>query len=288
MTLIAALLGIAVDRLLTHLHEIRRYDWFLDYFDWMRNRFSGGLWDQIVGVITVLAPLWLAVALLQSWSQDWLFGLAGLLFYIATFVYCVGPRDLSVDVDTWCEVSESTDAGLRQRAARRLLDEQPSDDPQLCARQLTDAVLLQANERIFSVLFWFVLLGPLGAAVYRSVSLLGDRRSEPGALGDSICWLQAVLVWLPARFVALGYALSGHFESALEGWREAHREHHPGVNGSELVLVRTGAGALDLDENKDLVGDLQAPVRAAMRLVWRNLILWAVVLSVMTLAGWAS
>ena len=41
MTLISVLLGIAADRLLTHLHEYRHYEHFLGYVDWMRERING-------------------------------------------------------------------------------------------------------------------------------------------------------------------------------------------------------------------------------------------------------
>jgi len=287
MTLISALLGIAADRLLTHLHEYRQYDRFLRYVDWMRMRFSGAAWDHIGGLLVLLLPVWLLVWLLQVWVHDWLFGLVGLLYYIAAFVYCLGPRDLSVDVDTWCEVSDSSDTALRQRAAGRLLrGEEAPDDTADCARRMSNAVLLEAGDRLFAVLFWFALLGPLGAVMYRSVAVLYHQRPGQGALTDSIAWLYAVLLWLPARLLALGFALSGHFDLAIEGWRQAHQDQPQGATGSERVLMLTGSGALGLDENT-LGDDATSPVRAAMRLVWRTLTLWLVVLSFLVLAGWA-
>jgi membrane protein required for beta-lactamase induction len=288
MTLISALLGIAADRLLTHLHEYRHYNHFLGYFDWMRARLAGPAWDHVGGLLIVLVPVWLAVGLLQNWIGDWLFGLVALLFYVVTFIYCIGPRDLAVDVDTYCEVCESSDGDLRCRAAARLLrNEDLPDDPAERARAVASAVLVEANDRLFAVLFWFVLLGPLGAVLYRSAAVLFQQRREPGEFGDSIAWLHAVLVWLPARLVALGYALSGHFDAAIEGWREVHRGSPQGSEGSEQVLAVTGSGALGLDEAGDFEQGGQLPVRAAMRLVWRTLTIWLVVIAVLTLAGWA-
>jgi membrane protein required for beta-lactamase induction len=218
-----------------------------------------------------------------------LFGLIGLLFYIVTFVYCIGPRDLALDVDTYCEVCESSDAGLRARAANRLLnsDEVPGDSAE-CTREVARAVLVEASDRLFSVLFWFVLLGPLGAVLYRSAAVVYQQRREEGEFGDSVAWLHAVLVWLPARLTALGYALSGHFDAALEGWRETNRQSPQGSEGSQQVLVATGTGALGLGEaGTDPEQEIQAPVRAAMRLVWRTLTIWLVIIAVLTLAGWA-
>lgn len=289
MTLISALFGLVIDRLIGGLHEYRRYDQFFAYVDWMRKRLDTPMWDGIAGLLLVLTPLLLLVGVLQSWTSGLLFGLIGLAFYILVFVYCLGPRDLAADVDTWCEVGGSSDRDLRRRAAARLLaeGEEVPDDPQACTARVTRSVLTGANERLFAVLFWFIVLGPLGAVLYRAAALLYRRPGECGGFADAAALLHAILVWLPARLTALGYALSGHFDSALAGWRAAHGEYPEGTEGSERVLAETGLGALALSQadSEDPVGD---PVRAAMRLVWRTLVVWLVGLSLMTLAGWAS
>ncbi len=283
MTLISAILGIIADRLLTHLHEYRHYRQFLAWVDAVRSRASGDGWDGIFGLLLVLLPVWGATALLQGWLHDLLFGLVGLLFYIAVFVYCLGPRDLAIDVNTYCEVADSTDPGLRLRAAGRLIGEEPLADGEAGDRQVARAVLLEANDRLFGVLFWFVVLGPVGAVMYRSVAVLYRERREANGYGEAVDLLYGILVWIPARLLALGYALAGHFDSAIEGWRAAHRDMPRGSEGSFEVLAATGEGALGLADED---GDASA-VRAAMRLVWRTLTIWLVVLSLLTLAGWS-
>jgi membrane protein required for beta-lactamase induction len=287
MTLISAILGIIADRLLTHLHEYRHYRQFLAWADVVHSRLSGDTWNGILGVMLVLLPVWILTGLLQVWLQDVLFGLIGLLFYVATFVYCLGPRDLAIDVNTYCEVADSTDEELRTRAAARLLGDEALVDDDTSERQITRAVLTEANDRLFAVLFWFVVLGPVGAVMYRSVVVLYRERREPGDYGDAIEWAYSVLVWIPARLLALGYALSGHFDAAIEGWRAAHREMPRGSEGSYEVLASTGEGALGLSDDDAVIEGVASPVRAAMRLVWRTLTIWMVALSLLTLAGWS-
>ena len=65
MTLISALLGIAADRLLPHLHEYRRYEPFLAYVDWVRERLSGPAWDHIGGLLLLLV-FYALVGLIQG------------------------------------------------------------------------------------------------------------------------------------------------------------------------------------------------------------------------------
>lgn len=288
MTIISILLGIAADRLAPYLHEYRHYDHFLQYIDWVRQRLVGPGWGSIGGLLLMLTPPWLLVGLLQYWISGWLFGMVGLLFYIAVFVYCIGPRDLSGDVDTWCEVSDSSDNELRARAARRLTgSDELCEDSSDCTSQVSAAVLVEANDRLFAVLFWFILLGPLGAVMYRSAAVLyQQRRVDEAGFADSVAWLYAVLIWLPARVLALTYALGGQFDAAIEGWREAHDEHLQGSEGSEQVLSTTGMGALGLQDADFEEAGVPA-VRAALRLVWRTLAIWLLVIAVLTLAGWA-
>jgi len=288
MTLISALLGLFIDRLLGNLHEYRRYRYFLAYVEWMRERLAASVWDGTAGLLAILLPVLLVVALLQEWTADLLFGLTGVAFHVVAFVYCLGPRDLAADVDTYCEVCGSSDDDLRRRAAERLLDgETPPDDAEAATSRVTRGVLVSASDRLFAVLLWFIVLGPVGAVLYRAVSVLYRERSSEDGFGDSVAMLFAILVWIPARLTALGYALSGHFDAALEGWRAAHGEQPRGAGGSERVLAETGLGALDVAIADADAGACGRPVRAAMRLVWRTLVVWLVGLSMMTLAGWA-
>lgn len=285
MTLISALLGIAADRLFPQLHQYRRYDRFKQYVDWMSEHLSSSAWEHAGGLLLMLSPLWLAVAMVQIWVADWLFGVAGLLFYATVLFYCLGPRDLSADVDAYCESCRSGDTEACRRAAGRLLrDGEPADMP--ATSRIMGAVLVEAGDRLFAVLFWFALLGPAGAVMYRSVSVLYGGRREHDVFADSIAWLYGILLWAPARALALGLALAGHFDAALQGWREAHRVQPQGVDGSERVLVLSGSGALAQGEVADDTSDTE-PIRGAMCLVERTLMLWLVVLSLLVLAGWA-
>jgi membrane protein required for beta-lactamase induction len=255
----------------------------------MRNRFSGPVFDHFGGVVLVLLPVWGLIGLVQIWTDEWLFGLIGLVFYTLVFIYCLGPRDLAMDVDTWCEVCDSLHPALRLRAAAQLLgipDELP-ENVEDNAHDVTSAVLVQANERLFGVLFWFVLLGPLGAVMWRSSSLLQRYYRYDGEFGLAASWLYGLLSWLPARLLALAYAMSGHFDAALDGWKAAQSRQPVGGEGSMMVLTETGMGALGLPDDS-FTGTGREPVQAAMRLVWRSLVIWVVIIALMTLVGWAS
>lgn len=290
MTLIAALLGILLDRFVGHLHGYRHYTPYLNWVDWLKQRLPESLAAGVAGYLLALLPVVLLIWFLQAWLSDWIFGdLFSLAFSVAVLLYCLGPRDMAADVDTYCEVVTTNDHALRGRAASRLTDsEKAPESVHECIARVTRAVLVRANDRLFAVLFWFVVLGPAGAVLFRASSVLFTQRMSTDVFGEWVQRIHAALIWIPARLTALGYALSGHFDVALEGWHSAHIEQPVGVVGSDQVIAETGLGALDLRDDSPDLDEYQKPVRAAMQLVWRNLTVWLVAIAIMTLAGWAA
>ncbi|HEY9199885.1 MAG TPA: regulatory signaling modulator protein AmpE [Gammaproteobacteria bacterium] len=288
MTLIAILASLVLERLLEHVQDLRRYERYQDYVEWMRQRLRGDPWEGRLGVVVLLAPVLLLVAVLQAAFDDLLFGLPGLLFAIAVLVFCLGPRDLGHELGQYRETFSGGDEDAALRLARGLLGREPPAEADAQARAVTEAVLVQANVRIFGVLFWFALLGPLGAVLYRAVTEL-RRHTLPD--NDEFAWaarqLGAILDWVPARLTAFGYALSGHFEGAILRWREAAATAEHWLVSSEPVLAAAGFGALNLEDEARDSGTWNHVLQSAMSLVWRTLVLWVFVIALLTLAGWA-
>ena len=87
---------------------------------------------------------------------------------------------------------------------------------------------------------------------------------------------------------ALGYALAGSFDGALNAWRQVP-DQPPASNGeqSEMLLARVGRAALalpDIDDESEEARGVRGAA-AANSLVFRLLFLWAVVIAGMTLYG---
>lgn len=158
---------------------------------------------------------------------------------------------------------------------------------------------MQANNRLFAVVFWFVLLGPAGAWGYRVTDLVRRRAvfnamrneiPEGVALVEASETLHGWLAWIPARLTAIGYAMAGSFDGALTAWRR--HDDVPAASSheqSERLLARVGTGALALHERSD-ESSAERAVRgatAANGLVYRQLFIWAAVIGAMTLYGWS-
>ena len=105
---------------------------------------------------------------------------------------------------------------------------------------------------------------------------------------DAAILLHGWLAWIPARLTALGYATAGHFDAALSAWRAPSEQSDASLpEYNENLLARVGVSALALvdDGDEDLQQRAVRGATAANRLVFRLLLLWAVVISAMTLYG---
>jgi membrane protein required for beta-lactamase induction len=291
MTFLAIALALVVDRFLGVLAEWRRWDWFNTWTDWLNQRLGGyAFQDGPAGVILALAPILLGVGLLYQGLSE-LLGLFGFLFAAAVLLFSLGPRCLEDDVE------EFEGARLRgsREAACHYADElaggaDPEEDDPWGTLLATRGVLTEAHERLFGTLFWFAVLGPVGAVLHRlSVVLRGHAFLEGGEGGFARAadLLHAILAWPSARLLAAGYALSGRFAEAAAALRR--RLLRLDADARELLLA-VGQGALDVDA--DSLREAEAkneggkPVAEAFALVRRSLVIWLAVLALMTLSGW--
>lgn len=285
MKLIAVLMVLLLEYFLGHLQELRDPAWFGRYALWLRERFAPN-WEGPAAVAVVVVPAAVAVALLQAFLASFLFGLPGFLFSVVVLLYCIGPRDLAGDLEPYLEARSAGDEARARRLAVRLLDGEVPEEAHLRDQAVLAALLEEANERLFGVFFWFVLLGAVGAALYRLAALVRRRpEAEFGAgFAAAARFFHEVMCWIPARLLALGYALSGSFDGAWQGWRRSREQRRAGMpEGSPGVLVAAGLGALS--------SDAEAPTTTrltdGLRLVHRALLVWLTVLAFFTLAGWA-
>ena len=302
MKLIALLIGLVVERLATqlfHLRELRWLDRIIDSGFRQADRFAN--WPALIPV-TILAVLLVAPVLLVVFGLgDALFGFPYLLLAIFVLFFSLGPKDIGEDVDDYCTALETEDEDEIRNTAKALAEKELPPDPLERIRAVEEAICVQANNRLFAVIFWFVLLGPIGAWSYRITDLIRRRAVFNAARDDDSQKTAAVvleaagqihgwLAWIPARLTAIGYAMAGSFEGALTAWRATDGNNaRTQSEHSEALLARVGIGALALQSDDDeTVSDRGVRgATAANGLVFRLLFIWAAVIAAMTLYGWS-
>ena len=296
MTLLALLFALVCERGLTHLLHLREWRWLDPYFDYADRWLGGrrGIVPAAAAVALIALPV-LPVALFSAWLGPRLLHLPQFALAVFVLLFALGPRDLKDEVDDYIGALERHDRDEALRRGKELLESSPTHHGLGAREAIEEAIFVQATNRIFGVVFWFVVAGVAGAWAYRVSDMLRRRAAfeaarqnlarAPGDFGSQLHAIHGLLAWIPARLAALGYALAGSFEDAVGNWRVAVDRAGSGIlDRAEDILARVGAASLQ----PSLAGlepgliDLAA-ARGAWRIVFRALLIWLAVIALLVL-----
>jgi adenosylcobinamide-phosphate synthase len=279
--------------------------WVIRNFDAGKKSHAWLAWSLAVGgpTLAALVIYWLLLALI-GWP-------VAMLWSVAVLYATLGFRQFS---HHFTDIRKALDSGDEARARTLLAEWQQIDASELPRQEIIRHVIehsvVSAHRHVFGVLSWFSImaalgLGPAGAVFYRLSEFvtrywpyLSSRQGQPvseatRATADSAWHL---VDWVPARATALGFAVVGSFEEAIDSWR--NYETQPDGNNDGVILAAT-AGAVNVRLGEAVVtageeppsmavAGRQEPVLAHLRsivgLVWRSVVMWMALLALLTLA----
>ena len=294
-TLLAVIVALALGHVAPALAaSLRRFTWLTHGVRWLdAHAVQLRVWRGRFGVALAVLPPLLVVLALQWLLVGVGYGLPSLLYGVVVLVWCWGPRDLDRDVEA---VIDADDVPSRRLAVAQLQSAGGSlheDTP-----SLVTAVVVNGLRRWFAVMFWFWLLGPFGALIYRLTALLVESvlsAQLPTANREGARRLLAVLEWPVVQVMTLSIALTGNFDTVYRAWREAHGDRWS-LEQDVLGAVARASVNIELREEAREAAEAglvpawrRLPeLRDAMSLVWRVLLLWLAVLAVLVIAGWVA
>ncbi len=272
MTILIVLIGLLISHVATGFRHLRDFRWLLWPMHRMRRQFPDLPWLAFVMVPTTA----IIAVVLATWLMTALLGVVGwALLALAVFIFTLGPRDLDRDVGVLlARATSESDDEVRSTAAAMHLDTDNST-----AIEASAAVFHAALSRWFGILFWFVLLGIPGAVVYR---LTRVALQEDDLNADEIDWLarlRMILDWPVLALLTLSAAMCTDLDKVYRAWVEHRKAHGPWL--LTPALLDRVAGAIDPD-----CQSFDEGLECGHRIVWRMLIMWLVVLSVLLIAGW--
>lgn len=255
------------------------------WFEHWRDRV--GSWGVGAGLSLVLAVLLPAavVQLVLNAVEPVLFGLLWLLLAVGLLLYSFGRGDFRASMGGYRGHAFSGDFEAAYLSACEQFGWDPAreapDSAQQAHAMIQRALVYEEFQRWFAVLFYFALLGPAGALVYRLSQLdLGYP-----ADGSNRRWL-LLLDWLPARLLAATFALTGDFIGSRERLLAALGD--PAARARD-VLYSVGLSALGPEQPAPSGGDAAFGPEAAAQnrefeaLLARSAVCWIVVLSLLVL-----
>lgn len=291
MSLITILVCLVIERFFGNLDYLRQFTWFDKYSDFIFEKleaysFRDGPLGLIIIVGGIAIPIW--TVFYYALKDVEIVSLTGLVIAVITVLYCLGPKDPARQVNRYIDAMELPDNEAAALYAGKFLKTELNDNPAVVAQEIKLELFIAANDRIIGVLFWFVVLGPLGAVLFRMACLLKERENTiDTGYAKAAHDFYDIMVWPSARVCVLGFAISGSFIGALSHlneWSALWKRN------SNEVLVKSGLGALHDESfnqsfNTDDKPDVNS-VKEALLLIQRNYIALLAILAVLTISGW--
>ncbi|MGC1182515.1 hypothetical protein, partial [Legionella sp.] len=189
MKLMIILLCLFSERFLIHSVSYQRFYWFEDYYLFMKkvaekNVFFTHSWALFA---LIVLPILFSTAFIYILLHGVFYGFMGLLLSIVLFFYCLGPQNVFYPV-TYSE-NES-------------------------ANQLAGDYFARVNQQLFSVVFWYIIAGPIVVVAYRLIALC--RNIAPISVQANE--ITDLLEWIPARLTVLLFLLVGNFQQGLQSF----------------------------------------------------------------------
>jgi membrane protein required for beta-lactamase induction len=286
MTFLIVLLALILEWVLHVGQFLYRFCCFESYVSVLRSWFNKLRWWQgYIGVAIIVIPLLLLVVILFLVFHKVFYHIIYYVISLLILLYCLGPEDFNARLKQYFNACEAGNypAGLEKIRGIVGIESEMLESPY---RFITLAIFSKFNENIFAVLFWFVILGPLGAVLYRTIALTNQHANKAAnqdvLLATAAHSCQNILDWIPLRLLSLGYALVGNFQPTFKYWL-ANVISEPAKN--QQLIEQTGMLALNSD-SYNLEGTLEEN-KLALELTQRTLIVYSVVLALITISMWA-
>lgn len=278
MTFVVTLIALLIERFFDWSH-LRHWGWYATYQRNMTQRLSGKASATVV-FAAVIVPLLLAVALIGWVLKGWMYGLGSLVFQLIVLLYCLGPQNLWADAFACISALKQGDTQAASERMKTSFGAEGASEQSLY-RSLLNHIFIEANRRVFVVVFWYLILGPLGAVLCRCVTLSASHLPEFESAPDvSQCarTAEGVLDWIPVRLFTFTLALGGRFSQVFKLLR---KQFMHGVDSNVPMLTECGSAALGADDvTVSTDGSL---VKGAIHLLDRAFVILLVVVALLVL-----
>lgn len=305
MAFFSVLAALAIEHVRPLRRRLPHYQYYTRFILWLDRRLNAGEYSHgaiawTFAVMPVVIGVWVIYALLESISP-----FLGWIWNVTVLYFTLGFKYFS---DVAEQIGRLLRAGDIDGARAQLVDWRGGDASAFneddVIRVTIEQTLASSHRQMFGVLFWFVLLiplGPVGAVLYRCASILSRRWvAARGRFGLCAQRVFHAINWVPVRLTALTYAIAGNFDDATFCWR-TQADTWP--EDEEGVVLAAGAGAMGmrLGQNVTVGGEIvwrpelgtgQAPeadgIDSAIGMIWRGLVIWLVAGLLVVIAGWVS
>ncbi len=249
MQTLSLIIVLVLDRIAPTLNDYRKTCSLSRHFRWLAYNWVPEQIPRRFIPLFLMIPGLLLVGLANQLFQS---GFLAQVFNLLIAFFCMQPGILNEDVDKWIDDLE-THAQQGQN---------------------TQELFTLANKGLFTVIFWFVVLGPLAAVAYRMLAQLCAEKK----LGTQRLWTKDIikllnlLEWFPALISSFLFMVCGNFEEGLRASSSLPVFSSDLQTLNESRLRQVGIASLTGDQGQ-IQSDIEL-VRQSRGLLLRSLVLW--------------
>ncbi len=266
---------------------VQKDSWFGYLIQSLKRHLGAGPWRLLL----IVALPCLVLLLLGALVHGWLFGLVSLALAVVVLLYSLGRGDLRINLSNYLNSWNQGNFESAYEQAKLIGDFHQSesiDNYETLHEHLRRAFFYAGFERWFAVIFWFVLLGPVGALGYRLSYFCGRNESlEEAERLIALRWVH-YLDWLPARLLAFSFALTGNFVNCFNSW-QVLKDNQPTSelldNCGMAALNGVNEPRLQVQDQEHFIVAGREELLAAQSLLSRSVVCWLLVIALMQLVA---
>ena len=245
-------LALVLDRIVPALQNyVSKYQLHTFTFWLLKQGVSKTIPSRLLPYFLILPPLFVVGIFVNLFSFSLVFGL-GFNLFIA-FI-CLQPRVLNEEVDDTIRAWETADSRPRQEI---------------------DKLFFVANRKLFSVIFWMVVGGPIWLVGYRlledllTLNEVPERQKWENDVYRIVSWLE----WLPALISSYLFMLCGNFEAGIKVLRKLtfFAEDIGELNETRLRETGLAAVRISISDTESFSADT---LRRSRGMLLRTLVVW--------------
>lgn len=317
MTFLVILLALLINHYWQRDTALFRDEWFVSVQRGLRARVQALHPEQpepgpLYPFALLCLPPLLLIALLFA-VQGVLLGSVTLLIHVALLLVLFDRVNLRSFTEAYLNRWRSGDFEaafllLQERWGQLVLDN--AGDRDAVHEQFCRYIVSSSFERLFAVVFWYLVLGPAAALLYHVTVLYRSRgvQDHDSDAGRLVLRLGYLLEWVPARLLALTFSLAGDFVAAFGRLRELWLDTDRSAVSLVLACALAAAGSAQrtlfvkespqgdsidtvLIESDEAGGHAHAALHSAQQaqdmlaLLQRSQVIWVTLLAVLAVYG---
>ncbi len=256
---------------------------------------------RIAVLLLFVIPL-LVLALVLWLVSDLMFGLLTLLVHIFVLLVAIDRTQPGLLAEGYLQKWKDGDLEACHLYLQQYLSTSPTDaldgDFRQLHRTFSQYYTYRCFEKMFVMLFWYVLVGPLAVMVCYIAYQIRDGSSIQASVERDklVVFLIMLLEWIPLRLLGLTFCLAGDFESCFV---QLKKQLLSDDSNTSTTVYTFASSALGLDGAEEQASDNRSgadfksfqnlaviEIDSLQALLERSQIIWVCFLALVTIFGW--